>query len=132
MNNGIPPGVGSSSHPAGLGRLTNSTATWLLARYLRRADRLSGSKRAHFLRRASRGALVGIGTSVLCACGSVLICLLCGYSYATYPASPPEYPASMWVFFGMASALVCFFHVFLGLVCLDCRRRLQPFVTAPE
>ena len=69
-----------------------------------------------------------MGSAALCGGGSALICLFCGYGYATYPASPPEYPGSLWIFFGVVSGLLCLFHGFIGLVMADFRRRLKPLL----
>ena len=121
--------VSSSSQPTVLGRLTNSLVTWMLACCLRRAERLSVPKRTRFLRGTSRGAVIGMSSAVLCGGGSALMCLFCGYGYATYPASPPEYPASLWIFFGVVSGFLCLLHGFIGLVMMDFRRRLKPLLS---
>ncbi len=112
-------------------RFIDPSSTWVLKRYLRAADRLPAPKRMRFLHSASRVAQIGIGTAVFGGCGSVLLGAFSGYGYATYPVSPPEYPASMWVFFGVISILTCLGHLFLGWVCLDFRHRLRPFITKP-
>ena len=114
-----------------LDRLTSPLATWMLTRHLRAADRLHSPKRVRFLRSASRGATVGLLVQALGVCASVLLGLFCACCYATYPASPPEYPASMWVFFGVISILMCLGFTWLGWVYADFRRRLQPFLTPP-
>ncbi len=104
----------------------------MLARCSRRAARLSAPKRARFLRGVSQGAMIGMGSAVLCGGGSALTCLFCSYGYATYPAFPPEYPASLWIFFGVVSGLLCLLHGFIGLVMVDFCRRLKPLLTELE
>ena len=112
-----------------LDRLLNPPVTWMLTRHLRAADRLPAPKRVRFLHDVSQSVLIGIGTAVFGVVVSVLLGLFCAYCYATYPISPPEYPASMWVFFGVIAILMCLGSVWLGLVYVDFRRRLEPFLT---